>query len=94
MELQQKQIDDREKDRELLQDIIQMQSTESREMTAMFGELVGILKNKSSTPSQLRTPPHSAAYSFHPQSLSLTQPEPQSQDLTYAGVGGGCTEYV
>ena len=85
MKLQEKQIQEREKDRELLHNIIEMQAQESKEMTAMFGELVGILKTKSTNqtvpaPAPAPAPSPSPAASNYPY---------QSQDLSYAGVGGG-----
>ena len=53
-----------------------MQDQESKEMTPVFGKLVGILKNKNFNPPAVPVPAHTPSYTY------------QSQDLTYAGVGG------
>ena len=58
-----------------------MQAKESKEMTAMFGELVGTLKSKSAAAPVTATAP---CQSHKAPSTSF-----QSKDMIYCGIGGG-----
>ena len=51
MALQERHLEEREKDRQFLETIIDLQAQESKQMTSMFRELVRILKQKNNPPT-------------------------------------------